>query len=439
MSKVGLDDHVTETGATAESLDGLPSVAAWPQMAPEAYHGPAGELVEVVSPYSEGDPVSALVHVLVAIGNLIGPGPHVRVQHDHHPARLFAALVGDTSKGRKGLSWSTPRYVCKAVDPEWARRRITSGLSSGEGLIFHVRDERIERQPVREKGRVVDYQDVVVDAGEPDKRLLGFEPELASVFKRMGGDTNSLSAVLRQAWDDHPLGTLTKASPLRATGAHLSLIGHVTADELRQHLTETERANGFGNRWLYVLVRRARILPDGTPVPDAALEPIIGTFRRAAEKARGLGEVHRDADAAELWRSIYPALSSAEPGLVGAVLGRAEAQVLRLSLTYALLGGSKVIQVPHLQAAVAVWDYCADSARRIFAGRLGLGVADTVLEVLRTRGAMTTTEIHGIFGRHRRKDEIHAALGALRDAGKVHPTTRETGGRPATTWEITPQ
>lgn len=292
---------------------------------------------------------------------------------------------------------------------------------------------------MREKGRVVDYQDVVVDAGEPDKRLLGFEPELASVFKRMGGETNSLSAVLRQAWDDHPLGTLTKASPLRATGAHVSLIGHVTADELRQHLTATERANGFGNRWLYVLVRRSQTLPDGTPVPDADLHPVIHLFQAAADHARTLGEVHRDPDAAQLWRSIYPALSASEPGLVGAVLGRAEAQVLRLSLTYALLDRSAVIQVPHLEAAVAVWDYCADSTRRIFAGRLGLAVADTVLEVLRTRGAMTTTEIHGIFGRHRSKDEIHAALGALQDAGKVHPTTRETGGRPATTWEISPQ
>ena len=95
--------------------------------------------------------------------------------------------------------------------------------------------------------------------------------------------------------------------------------------------------------------------------------------------------------------------------------------------------------MPHLEAAMAVWDYCADSARRIFGGCLGLGVADTVLEVLRSQGALTTTKIHGIFGRHRSRDEIHAALGALQDAGKVHCSTRETGGRPATTWEITPQ
>jgi hypothetical protein len=154
--------------------------------------------------------------------------------------------------------------------------------------------------------------------------------------------------------------------------------------------------------------------------------------------AGAIGQVHRDPSAAELWRALYPTLSEGEPGLVGAVLGRAEAHVLRLSLTYALLDGSPLIRVPHLEAAVAVWAYADASARRIFAGRLGIGLADTLLELLRERGAMTTTEIHGVFGRHRSKHEIQTALEVLVGADKARSTARATGGRPSTTWEAIP-
>ena len=131
---------------------------------------------------------------------------------------------------------------------------MRTGLSSGEGLIYHVRDSREEQQPVKEHGRVVDYQTVCVDPGEPDKRLLIFEPELASVLRRMKGETSSLSAVLRQAWESGDLSTLTRRDPLRATGAHISVIAHVTREELIANLTETEKANGFANRFLFCLV-----------------------------------------------------------------------------------------------------------------------------------------------------------------------------------------
>jgi hypothetical protein len=437
MSNVGFDDYQRATGATATDVDTLPSVSVWPEMAREAYCGLPGRIVETIDPYSEADPVATLAHVLVAVGNLIGPGPHCRVLHDRHPARLYAALVGASSKGRKGLAWSTPRHLLAQVDEAWARTRIVSGLSSGEGLIYHVRDERSERQPVKNRGRVVAYETVIVDSGIDDKRLLVIEPELASVFKRMNGDTNSLSAVIREAWDDRTLATLTKNSPLRATGAHVSLIGHVTDDELRLHLTETERANGFGNRFLFFLVQRSKSLPDGEPVPGYLLDPLIVALDAAAKRVATIGQIARDAEAAEQWRKIYPALSAGEPGLVGALLGRAEAQVLRLSLIYALLDAASEIRPDHQDAAVAVWDYCAASVRRIFGGRLGLAIADTILKALRQRGAMTTTEISNLFGRNRSAEVIQLALEALMAAGKIRRSQRQTAGRSATVWEVT--
>jgi len=437
MSKVGLDD-LTTGGATAEDVAGLPRLEASPRLDQAALHGLAGQITEAIDPFSEADPVATLVHFLVAVGSMIGPRPHAIVLHDRHPVRLYAAIVGESGTGRKGLAWSGPRELLRRVDAEWADRCVHSGLSSGEGLIFHVRDPRTEHQAVREKGRVVDYQDVLVDPGAADKRAFVIEAELAAALKRMGGDGNSLSAVLRDAWDDRTLRTMTKNSPLRATGAHVSLIGHITSQELQLHLTETERANGFGNRWLYVLSRRSKCIPNAVPVPAATLAPLIRALEDVIRFAGGLGQVARDPQAEALWAEVYPALSTREPGMVGAICGRAEAQVLRLSLLYAILDLSPTIGREHLLAALALFDYCAASAKRIFGGRLGFTILDTILGALRARGRLTMDELYDLFGRHKKKPEIETALLLLEKDGKVRSVVEKTGGRDRQVWELVP-
>src|SRR5690606_36461745 len=117
--------------------------------------------------------------------------------------------------------------------------RVVHGLSSGEGLIWAVRDPIIQRQAVKEKGRVVDYEEVEVDPGVEDKRLLVVEGEFATALRVLGREGNILSAVVRNAWDTGDLRTLTKNSPAKATGAHTSIIGPVTRDELLRNLDST--------------------------------------------------------------------------------------------------------------------------------------------------------------------------------------------------------
>ena len=53
-----------------------------------------------------------------------------------------------------------------------------------------------------------------------------------------------------------------------------------------------------------------------------------------------------------MFREIYPKLSAGEPGLLGAVLARAEAHVLRLSLLYAALDRAPAVTPAHLVAAL---------------------------------------------------------------------------------------
>ena len=434
MSPVGADGFLKDGGR----LEELPTVEVVPNLSTAALPGLVGELVRAIDPYTEAAPAATLLHFLAGVGNLIGAGPHARVNYDLHPVRLNVVLVGRTSSGRKGTSWSAPRYILRELDPTWATTRIKTGLSSGEGVIFNVRDAMTREEPIKEKGRVVGTETVVVDAGEDDKRLLVIEPEMAAVLRRMGMESNSLSAVLRAAWDSGDLATLTKNSPLRATGAHISVVSHITEEEVRRYFTATEMANGFGNRFLWALTRRSKTLPEGGTVPEKTIRPLIHKLRTVVAHAQTVGEVVRDAEAKALWAMAYEGLSEGEDGLVGAVLGRGEAQCLRLSVAYALLDDSPVVRPEHLKAAFAVWDYCQTSARRIFGTRLGAPLADRILAALRERGLMTRTEISGVLGRNRTAAEIEEALRVLQERGLASRRMVETAGRSAEVWEETP-
>ena len=207
----------------------------WPEPPDDAaYHGLAGRFVRIVEPHSEADPVGLLAQFLVAFGAIIGRSAHFRVEADRHGCNLFTALVGDTgSGGRKGSGGGRVFSVFRPLDETWAKERIASGLSSGEGLIWAVRDPITKAEPIREgkAKRITGYQKIIADLGVTDKRLLCFEPELARLLRTAKRDGNVVSAVLRMAWDTGTLRTLTKNSPATATDAHISLIGHITQDE----------------------------------------------------------------------------------------------------------------------------------------------------------------------------------------------------------------
>jgi hypothetical protein len=413
-----------------------PAASLWPDLAAEALYGLPGNIVRSIDPFTEADPASVLVHVLAAFGNIIGSRAHAAVQSDLHPARIFAVVIGESSKGRKGTSWSTPKEIFSRVDSKWSDGRVRCGLSSGEGLIFHVRDELRKTVPVKKGGRIIDYEEEIVDSGESDKRLFCIESEFSSMLKIMGREGNSLSGVVRQAWDTGSLSTLTRNNPLRATGAHVSIIGHTTKDELIRSLSATEQCNGFGNRFLWFLAKRSKALPHGAALPPEILNGLAEQMEQAVSFARNAGMIVRDTPANEMWETIYYLLSEGRPGLAGGLLNRAEAQVLRLSLIYALMDCSSVIRVEHLQAATALWDYCEASVRYIFGTKTGNQYADRITEALLESedGSLTDDDIGRLFGGHRTREK-DLALDLLLRLGKVTKESRQTKGRPVTIWK----
>jgi hypothetical protein len=224
-----MDEHAN--GNTAEVGAGCSEprpVTRKPILEADALYGLASDIVQTVDQYTEADPAAVLVTILVMFGNVIGRSAYFKVEETLHHTNLFTALAGPSSTGRKGQSQFTRKRIYKSVDEEWVHNRIVSGLSSGEGIIHRIRDANPESTPS--------------DRGVADKCLLCTEEEFSQALKVMPREGNILSPILRQAWDGSPLQPLTKTSPIKCNEPHISIIGHITPEELRKQLNEIEIA-----------------------------------------------------------------------------------------------------------------------------------------------------------------------------------------------------
>lgn len=415
----------------------LPAVAAssqWPvPLEDAAYCGLAGEIVRAIEPETESDPAGIMLQVLVAFGALVGRGPHYLVEATEHHTNLFALIVGETSKARKGTSWDRVRQVFSKVQ-DWPQ--VVSGLSSGEGLKWHVRD-RVTKIVKDNDGNA---KEVETDSGVTDKRVLVVEAEFTQVLRQGARAGNTLSATIRSAFDSGTLGSLTKNEPLKATGAHICIVGHITADELRRELTATDSANGFANRFPFMCVKRARKLPHGgKPLSPEVLSDFARRIAEAAGKAKAIGAVGMTPTARDAWEAVYEPLSEGYPGLFGAVTARAEAHCVRLALVFALMDGAAAIDTKHLFAALAIWERAEASARFIFGDALGDAVADEILRALRVAGpaGMTRTDISKLLNKHQSAERIGAALELLERRGLARHESRPTPGAPLEIWRAT--
>lgn len=406
----------------------------------EAYYGLAGDVVRAIAPHTEADPDGILVQFLAIFGAYAGRKTCFKVSADRHYPNLYAVLVGDTASGRKGMSWGAARYIFTKIPvlDDWPKEHTIGGMSSGEGLIHPVRD-------YREVGEGEDTEEGKKRPPEPlriDKRVLVRESEFSSVLKMPTRDGNNLSEVQRRAWDGDVLQTLTKNSPERATGAHITIVGNITREELARYLSQTDTANGFANRYLWVHVARARLLPDGGDLDSLDLSFLIERLKKALQSIEKLAEHHvmaRDNAARELWHEHYERLTTTAPGLFGAMTARAAAQVMRLAMIYALLDCEQVIRVQHLEAALAVWEYVENSVRYLFGDALGDPIADTILRKLRaTPEGVTRTAISELLGRHAKATDIDRALALLQEHrfARYEKGSRVEGekGRPTERW-----
>jgi hypothetical protein len=372
-----------------------------------------------------------LLQFLVSFGNAVGRGPHCLIEGTKHFANLFTVLAGQTAKARKGTAADRIRQLFEAADAEWTEKCVRGGISSGEGILWAIRNPIYSMK----KGQLE-----CTDPGVDDKRLLLDEREYQQALTVMTRPGNTVSRIIRDAWDGREhIESLTKNSPARVSNPMISIVSHITIEELRESLDRTAMANGYANRFLFACVRRGQLLPHvgSTASNRQAVNRLGPQIATALAKARGVNQVGMTDAAAKRWEKIYSDLSTEQPGLLGAITARAEPQVRRLALVYALTDGADTVDVAHLEAAEALWKFSAASARHIFGDTVGDPLADEILRALRACliTGMTRTELTLMF-RHspHRAGAIGAALNRLLQLGRVRNEQATTSGRPAERW-----
>jgi hypothetical protein len=401
-----------------------------PKLSSRALYSLAGDIVRAIEPETEADSAAILVQLMVAFGNCIGPRPHFDIEATKQRANLFCVIVGRSSKARKGTSWAHVKRLFIRVDPKWCEKQIFTGLSTGEGLIWAARDPAPQKPGGKESKNDTEFGEV------KDKRIMVIQSEFSRVLRVQRREGNTLSSILRSAWDAETLSILTKTAPTKATGAHVSIIGHITQDELRKELRATDEANGYANRFLFVYAERSKVLPFGGRVDEQTMGELAMRLQRARRLARDRDKIRFSKKARKLWRKLYLQLSKDTPGMLGAITSRAEAQVLRLSVLYAMLSCSDVIKTQHLRAAAALWNYCEESAAFIFGASLGNPVADKILTELRVNPTgLTRDGIRELFHHNRDKYEVDEALALVKNSGLATVEREHTKGRTAERWK----
>ncbi len=440
QNKVELDAAVQQEWQPYRDAEieyqGKPGAARWPTLNDAALVGIVGDIVRAATECNEAEPAAVLLTTLARAAATIGTTPHLLVGDTRHYARLYAVVVGASSRARKGTSTSPVRRIfddahramAKVGFPGGLPLSVTPGpLSSGEGLVYAVRDPSDE----------TDDDGNPRDPGVEDKRLLVVDGEFGSVLRVAKREGNTLSSILRTAWDDGNIAPLTKYNRIRATDAHINFIAHITQEELRFLLASTEIWNGFANRILWGCVRRTKRIPISEPMADTIVAELARRLASILRAAWGRERVDFSPEARDKWCGIYDTLTEDRPGAYGVVTARAEAQTVRLALLYSLLDPKATEITPdHLRAALAVWDYCDQSARYIF-DEISINLVERrIAEALRKQD-LSQTEISNLLNRNVPQAQIASALGRLETKGQVHRRTEGGGqgkGRPRTIW-----
>lgn len=407
----------------------------WPELSPKALYGFAGRFVEFATRNSEADPAAVLATFLVRFGVELSE-PCMWIGDAKHKSLLAAVIVGSSSKARKGTS---AKPVMRLFEPmvfgdgvlSLDKAKTTPGpFSSGEGIIYAVRDQQMG---LDKKG-----EPKIIDPGVDDKRLFVADEEFAGAMAQTKRDGNTLSMVIRTAWDGSTLDPLTKTSKIKATNPHIGWVSHITLFELNTRLNETEIFNGYANRILWVCAKRSKLVALPEPMDSEKLSEFQYELAQIIAANQGEVSITPTKEVKDLWRDkYYYELSQDRPGKLGCVTNRAEAQVLRLAMVYCLLDKSKRINVNHLEAALAFWEYCSDSARYIFGGRQADNISQQILDALKN-GPLTATEINRLFHSHVSKPRLEEALSQLVASDKVAFEKQSTGGRPTTRYFLKP-
>jgi hypothetical protein len=175
-------DWESQNGA-APVAEPQEAIDTWPVMAEAAYYGLAGDFVRMIEPHSEADHAGLLLTYLISFGSIVGRGPYYMVERTKHYTNLFGVLIGDTALGRKGTAADNSFEIYGLTDGHWVNQCVSSGLSTGEGVLLAVCDGVYKHD---KKGNHIAVLEHV-----SDKRLLLDEREFSKVLTVLKRETNT--------------------------------------------------------------------------------------------------------------------------------------------------------------------------------------------------------------------------------------------------------
>jgi hypothetical protein len=170
------------------------------------------------------------------------------------------------------------------------------------------------------------------------------------------------------------------------------------------------------------------------------LDPFLERLKSALAFAKEAGRMTVDSAADALWDSVYDDLALSGDSVRHTE--KAAPYVLRIAQLYALADKSTTIRVEHLQAALAVWNYCRESARLLFGGSSPEPTPTPdplwlrLLNAIEQKPGINRTGLREVAGHKTLAPEITTALAYLAGSGLAHQgkCKPEGGGRPAECW-----
>ncbi|WP_406379018.1 DUF3987 domain-containing protein [Streptomyces sp. NBC_00197] len=337
-----------------------------PVLSRKAWHGIAGDILDLVSPHTEADPAGILSTTLATFSCMVGTGRKVTGPITQ-PVNVWFILMGETGIGRKGTADNVVASFMADVDEWFWSNCRTPSLSTGEGLTYSVRDVKI-----------IDHIDGMgvgdnheMEEGLPNvesiKNMLVTSTEFAAVMSKSQGGT--LGPVLRDAWDGKDLAIHTKDA-YHSTNPHITVLGHVTPTEFGAKLKSHDMAGGTYNRFLPMFVEMPHELPWPERPSDYEdrLSEITDRLRMALPFAQEEGVVTFTEDAKQFYISeIYPEYNDTQGDseTMKQFTTRRLPYVMRIAAVYALMNEREHVYKEDLEAAKAVVDYSIESARYI--------------------------------------------------------------------------
>ena len=412
-----------------ESLEGR-EWKNWPKIDYKAFYGYTRDFVEKAVRRSEADPVAVLITFLTRFGVECGSNKYLYISDTKHFPRIFSVIVGPSAKARKGTS-SQP--VLRLFGEGFSTRHSPGPLSSGEGIVYHVRDAVGNWSVDTETG---EKNWVEKDPGVEDKRLFILDEEFGSALSVMKREGNTLSSIIRTAWDSGTIEPLTKYNKIKTTNAHIGIVTHTNLVELLQKMNNEHAHSGFANRFLWCCARRQKMVAFPEPIPDYELNEMRDELIIKFKQIQKFNTLEYDNSFKTMWNDIYPHLAKDHPGYTGCIINRCEAQVIRLSMIYALLDVQNIIEKKHLESALALWKYCEDSAKFIFSKQSN-PYSRRILASLKD-GPKTATEIYrNTLGCNVKSGEIQEILTDLISQKLIEvENIKRKKGRPVTKFKI---